>query len=141
MAGITTEITYNLEGIKKLQKQLPSVNAMYLRIIGKDASTMLKKNYLSGQELDLRTYPRDSQGRNTVAYELNKKMTAVRIYSYPVNLFETGRKLRNGRHEAGKYIITKKLKDDVDSKMTAYVAKYERILYARAKDLIKDANS
>jgi len=132
------EISYNLDGIRKLQSQLPSVNAMYLRIIGRDARAMLRKNYLSGQELDLTKYPLDKNGKNTIAYQLNKRKTAVSIYSYPVNFFEKGRELRNGRHEAGKYIITRKLKNDVDAKMNDYVSHYERILYARAKDLINE---
>lgn len=142
MAGMTTEVTltYNIEGIKKLQAQLPSVNAMFLRILGADAQKMLKENYLSGQELDLRKYPVDKNGKSTVAYQLSKAKTSVAIYSYPVNFFEKGRTLRNGRLEAGKYIITRKLKDDVDAKMAEYGSHYERILYARAKDLI-NANS
>ena len=137
MAGIKAEATFNLEGIKTLQKKLPSINAIYLKIIGKDARTMLKQNYLSGQELNLTKYPTDRNGKHTIASQLNKRKTAVSIYSYPVNLFETGRTLKDGRHEAGKYIITKKLKSDVDSKIPGYVAKFERILDERAKGLIE----
>lgn len=112
----------------KLTSMIPGVSGTYLGIIGKDARLMLKKKYLSGQEIDLRVYPLDKRKYHTVTSQISKNNSFVRIYSYPVNLFEKGRKLPNGQREPGKFIITKKLKSDVNSKMAGYKSTFERVL-------------
>lgn len=125
---INVGVEYKISELVRLKKMIPGVSGTYLGIIGKDARQILKKKYLSGQEINLKVYPLDKRNYHTVTSQVDKSNTFVRIYSYPVNLFEKGRKLRSGKKESGKFIITKKLKSDVSSKMSAYQVKFERIL-------------
>lgn len=126
--GMSASVDFNISSFTKMAGMIPSLNGVFLGVIGRDARTTLKEKYLSGQEITLRAFPKDRAGRHTIVSQMDKGKTMVRIYSYPVNFFETGRKLRDGRLESGKYIITKKLKSDVFGKMSMYQAKFERIM-------------
>ena len=125
MAILKADIQFNFEPIQKLIKIFPDLNGRFLSLVGKRGRTILKQRYLSGQELTLRAFPRDKKGKFTITSDVNKKRTQVKIYSYPVNLFERGRLLRSGRKEAGKFIITRKLKQDVMSRMGSYISEFE----------------
>ena len=126
MATLKAEATFSFKEINQLIKVFPDLNGRLLSLIGKRARTLLKDKYLSGQELNLRKFPKDKNGKYTITSDVNKKRTFVKVYSYPVNFFERGRTLRSGRREVGKYIITKKLKQAVDSKADNYIAEFER---------------
>ena len=125
MAVLKPEVSFNFEGIFNLIKVFPDLNGRYLALIGKRSRDLLKQKYLSGQDLTLRKFPVDSLGRYTVTSDVNRRRTSVKIYSYPVNLFERGRKLRSGAQEPGKYIITKKLKQSVMSRIGSYTMEFE----------------
>ena len=126
MAVLRAETTFTLGAIAELAKQFPSLNGRYLSLIGKRARNVLKQELLSGQELNLNAYPRDKRGKYTITSDVNKRRTQVKIYAYPVNLFERGRKLRSGKKEPGKYIITRKLKDKVTPRVPSYIMDFER---------------
>ena len=125
MAILKADVQFNFEPIQRLIKIFPDLNGRFLSLVGKRGRTILKQRYLSGQELTLRAFPRDKKGKFTITSDVNKKRTQVKIYSYPVNLFERGRLLRSGRKEAGKFIITRKLKQDVMSRMGSYISEFE----------------
>lgn len=125
MAILKADIDFNFEPIQKLIKIFPDLNGRFLSLIGKRSRALLKQNYLSGQELNLRVFPRDRNGKYTITSDVNKKQDQVKIYSYPVNLFEKGRLLRSGRKEPGKFIITRKLKQDVMSRTGTYIQQFE----------------
>lgn len=125
MAGITLESDFNFTPITQLAKVFPSLNGRFLSLVGKRSREVLKMKYLSGQEITLRAFPTDSKGRPTIVSDVNRKKDTVKIYSYPVNLFEKGRRLRNGQREAGKFIITKKLKQDVQVNLDKYINDFE----------------
>lgn len=134
MAVLRPEVSFKFDGIRQLVVAFPSLSGRLLALIGKRARTTLKDKYLSGQEINLRAFPLDRNGRRTIVSDVNKQRTAVKVYSYPANLFERGRTLRNGSKEAGKYIITKKLKQSVMSGMSSYVREFEsRILEPELK--------
>ena len=129
MAILRPEVSFNFEPIRQLAIVFPELNGRFLSLVGKRARTLLKDKYLSGQEITLRKFPTDARGRRTIVSDVNKRRTSVKVYSYPVNLFERGRTLRDGSREAGKFIITKKLKMSVMSGMAGYVREFEtRIL-------------
>jgi hypothetical protein len=125
MAILRAEVTFNLEPIQRLVKVFPELNGRFLALIGKRGRTRLKEAYLSGQELNLQKFPTDRKGKNTITSDVNRKRTQVKIYSYPVNLFETGRRLRSGVREPGKFIVTQKLKQDILSRLGTYASEFE----------------
>lgn len=134
MAVLKPEVEFKFEGIQRLIATFPDLSGRLLALIGKRSRTLLRDRYLSGQELTLRKFPVDRRGRRTITSDVNRARTQVKIYSYPVNLFERGRKLRDGRKESGKYIITRKLKGDVNGRVQGYVREWEnRILEQEIK--------
>ena len=125
MATLSASLEGDFKGILKFASAFPNLSGRFLALVGKRARTTLKEKYLSGQEITLRAFPTDSRGRRTIVSDVNKRRTQVKIYSYPVNLFEKGRRLRSGSKEPGKFIITKKLKQDVMSGFAGYVNEWE----------------
>lgn len=125
MAGLKIEINANLSDFRKLITAMPSLRAEFLSKIGKRGRLTLKGSLLSGQELNI-TKDIDSKGRHTISNKVGKLANSVAIKSYPVNLFERGRMLRNGRKESGRRIITSKLKTLVDSNLQTWSNQVER---------------
>ena len=126
MAILRGEIQFSTREFQDLVKQFPDFGGRLLALIGKRGRTVLKEDYLSGQEIDLRAFPRDAMGRYTTSSDVNRRRTEVKIYSYPVNLFEKGRRLRSGRKEPAKNIIRGKLKQAVMSRLGSYTNEFER---------------
>lgn len=134
MAILKADAEFRFGPVVKLIGIFPELNGRFLSLIGKRSRVYLKMNLLSGQELDLRAFPTDKLGRPTIVSDVNKRRDSVKIYSYPVNLFERGRILRDGSKEAGRYIITRKLKQAVMSRQASYVNEFEnRILQPEIK--------
>lgn len=125
MAILRAEAEFNLKPIQDLIRVFPDLGGRYLALVGKRARTLLKEEYLSGQEITLHAYPTGKSGKTTITSDVNKKRTSVKIYSFPVNLFERGRMLRSGAKEPGKYIITRKLKQAVSSRIAGYTTEFE----------------
>jgi hypothetical protein len=125
MAILKAEGEFEFKEVAELAEMLPDFNGRYLAFLGSRARKLLKMNYLSGQELQLRKFPVDTIGRNTITSDVNKKQTETKVYSYPVNLFEKGRMLRDGTRQEGKFIITRKLKQDVMMNVTSYTNEFE----------------
>ena len=125
MAVLKADVEFDTGFVKELSRQIPEINVRFLSFVGARARTILKEQYLSGQELNLSAYPKDSIGRYTVTSDVNKKQTETKVYSYPVNLFEKGRTLRDGSREPGKFIITGKLKQAVMMGMATYTKEFE----------------
>lgn len=135
MAVLTADVAFDLMPLFRIQKAFPEFNGRLLSLVGKRSRILLKEDYLSGQEIELRKFPTDKRGRYTVSSDVNRRRTQVKIYSYPVNLFERGRILRSGQKEPGKYIVTRKLKQAVMSRLASYVLESEREII---KPVIKD---
>jgi len=138
MSVMKFEVQYSNRVILELLEKVPELSGRYLALVGKRARTILKEKYLSGQELNLDAFPEDKIGRNTITSNVNRKRDTTKIYSYPVNLFEKGRRLRDGSKEAGKYIITKKLKQDVMARVTSYTNEFE-VEIQRELDILGDS--
>jgi hypothetical protein len=127
MAGLT--IDFNDKAFEALLKELkilfPEIRAQALGYVGNEGRKTLKMKFLSGQEIDLRAYPVDKAGRRTITYSVGKDARYVKISSYPVNLFERGRRLKSGSKESGKRIITKKLKQVMMSDMARLTTEFD----------------
>ncbi len=136
MARIKTEVTFNTKPLQKLIQAFPDLAGGFLALVGKRGRTYLKEQLLSGQELNVFTNDpsrvKGKSGKLLITSDVNRKRTQVKIYSFPVNLFERGRGLRSGAREAGKYIITRKLKQAVSAGMAGYVNEFENRFVKKA---------
>lgn len=101
----------------KMKDIFPEIAAQALGYIGSKGKVMLKTHFLSGQELNLKAYPKDVLGHPTISYSIGKNAKYVKISSYPINLFERGRMLRSGRKERGRRIVTRKFKQYMASNL------------------------
>jgi len=111
--------------IDEMRKLFPELRARTMGHIGSQSKKILKARFLSGQEINLRAYPRDKKGKRTISYTVGKNAKHVAISSYPMNLFEKGRMLRSGTKEAGKKVITGKLKQAVMSELQGMVNEFD----------------
>lgn len=125
MAGFKFSSDWERGIFDNLIKRWPDLAGELLGYIGAAGRSTLKKKYLSGQMIELRAYPRDKLGRYTITSDVNRLKTAVKIYSYPVNLFEKGRGLRSGGREPGMYIITRRLLGDMKVMVPRMAAEFE----------------
>jgi len=125
MALLKPDVEFKVDGFARLLLQMPDLSGGFLAFVGKRARTILKENYLSGQELNV-PGEKDKKGRYLIVSNVNKARTQTKISSYPVNLFEHGRTLRDGSREKGKKIITKGLKNDLNARMQGYASSYEK---------------
>jgi hypothetical protein len=138
MAVLKGEVTFKVSGFAKLLKVIPDLNGSYLAYIGKRGRQILRDKFFRGQELDYskqRTkdgFPIDKRGRFTITSNVDKRQTKTTLSSYPANLFEHGRILRSGRKEAGKKIITGKLKREVSANIQRYATQYENRFVKKA---------
>jgi len=126
MAILKGAVDFNFKEFRELAQQFPEFGGRLLSFVGSRARTTLKAKFLSGQEINLRKWPVDSLGRYTTTSDVNKRRNQVKIYSYPVNLFEKGRMLRSGRKEPAKRIIGTKLKQDVASRAAIWSSQFEQ---------------
>ena len=128
MSGASFSIEYDhrqWEFINELAEKFPEFRAVAMGYVGRAGRQMLKKNYLSGQEIDLSVFPRDKAGRRTVSYSIGRHARSVRISSYPMNLFERGRRLRDGSKQPGKFVVTGKLKQAMTSGLQSILNEYD----------------
>ncbi len=125
MAGFSIQVDYADDLVNQLTTMIPEINSGFLSMLGNKSKEVLIRKYLSGQELDYKSFGTDSLGRNLISWDVDRAKGEVEIWSYPLNFFENGRKLRDGSREAGKGILTRKLKQDISSGLGSYIAEYE----------------
>lgn len=128
MATLNVEVSFNFDSIQSLVKQFPELSGRFLALVGNRGRTLLKEQYLSGQELDLQAFPKDKAGRYTIVSNVNKRRNTTTISSYPLNLFEKGRLLRSGETEPGHFILTVKLRNLLMAGMPNYIKYFETVI-------------
>ena len=138
MAGLSLE--YDDRELKKFFMQMrgffPEVSAQLMGYIGSKGKPLLKTQFLSGQEINLKAYPKDVLGHPTISYSIGKKAKYVRFSSYVLNLFERGRTLRSGRKEKGHYVMTRKFKTFMLSNLDRFGNEFDsKILQPRVNKL------
>jgi hypothetical protein len=110
-----------------IAKQFPLISARVLGYIGFTGARLLYRSHFRGQDIQYRPAgtsgsgaPLDRKGRRMVSYSISKNATRVKISSYPMNLFEGGRKLRGGGIDnSRKNIIRGKFKSEYSSQIPA----------------------
>ena len=111
--------------MRKLVEIFPQVRAQLLGYVGNEGKRNLKTKLLSGQSLNLKAYPEDKRGKRTVGYSINRRADVVSISSYPVNLFERGRRLRGGKKEPARNIIRGRLKGIMQSDLQRILNEFD----------------
>lgn len=124
---------YEFDVINRLIRLFPAMRGNLLGYIGKGAIDELKRNHLSGQDLNLREQPTDRRGRRTMNFSIDRRMTRATITSYPVNLFEKGYTL-HGRKTAARNIITGKLKTTMSGKLQSIINEWQNTELKRIFD-------
>lgn len=127
MAGLAATYKDDMtHRIVKLAAVFPEAQRELLGRLGYQGTGYLREDLLSGQELNVKDMdseiPTDKAGHRMVRFAVNKRGTHVKIFAYPVNLFEKGRGLRSGKREAGRYILSRKLRSIMASRMDADLA-------------------
>jgi len=125
MAGLKLNIDFQTNGLYSLVNKWGGLKANFMSNIGKQARLTLKRQLLSGQTITLHK-DMNKLGKYNIRSRVGRGANSVSISSPPINLFERGRTLRSGQKEAGKRIITSKLKTLVDANMGAYISKAEK---------------
>lgn len=126
MAVLNPEVSFNFKPLVELNKQYPEMSGRLLALVGKRGRQILKQKYLSGQEIDLRAFPTDRAGRYTITSNVNRKRNKTTIASYPMNLFDRGRRLRDGSRQRPKNVFKTKLKQDLMRGMPRYIVQFEK---------------
>jgi hypothetical protein len=118
MAGL--KVTFDDQGMEKFRKfvkSFPELTLRFLSDIGKKGRSAMERDVYGPNTVDLKAYPRDKRGRFTITSKVNRRHTGVDIRSYPANLFEKGRRLRDGSRAPGQFLITGGLKGIMAAKM------------------------
>jgi hypothetical protein len=123
MAVLKADVDFNFQPLTGLAKQFPDFRGGYLGYLGRIGRTRLKS--LAGENgVNLGNRTRGQSGKYIVTSDVNKRRTSVKIYSFPLNLFEENRRWTKGKHEGrseqGRHIIKVKLKNDIAGKMGNY---------------------
>jgi hypothetical protein len=125
-----------LPDLMALSRQVPRLAARILGFLGKEAAMELYDNYLSGQDFTFNVpitrsasgSPRGPSGKRVVSYSIGKGLKWVRVSSFPLNLFEGGRKLRSGAREAPKKILRGKLKSALSGQIPGLLGRAEKLI-------------
>lgn len=132
MSGLRFTLNAELATFKKFIKLFPESEIRALSSIAKKGRQVLRKDFLNGQALNLKSGDVDKAGKHMISGRIGRRMTIV-WRSYPVNLYERGRKWRSGKKEQGKYIITRKFKNVVQSRLQRWaVDSYNKHLSEQA---------
>lgn len=137
-SGINIEA--NLEAFKifeELKEQFPQLRRQMMGYVGKEAKLTLKKEFLSGQSLRYKgtAYAKASDGRRKITYRVLRWGQAVRVSSYPLNLFEHGRTLRSGGKEPAKNVMPK-FRTSINSKLQGIISAFDRMYLTKDLDKI-----
>ena len=111
--------------IDEMRKLFPELRARTMGHIGRKSKRILKSRFLSGQEIDLTVKRVGKKKWPAIFYSVGKNAKHVSISSTTMNLFEKGRFLRDGTKEAGKKVITGKLKQAVMSELQGMVNEFD----------------
>jgi hypothetical protein len=106
------EISGHIPNYSALAEAFPEMTTKILARVGFLSGLRLYEETVSGGKItyrDTRTgdkgWPLSKSGRGLVKYHVNKRNKSVSITSFPLNLFEKGRRLRDGTREAGRHIM------------------------------------
>jgi hypothetical protein len=135
LAAIELEKEGMLPDILALSRQVPRLAARILGFLGKEAAVELYEGYLEKPKFfrsditrSASGTPHGPSGRRVVTYSVGKGVKWVRVSSFPLNLFEGGRKLRSGAQEAPRMILRGKLKSAISGQMPGLLNEAEKLI-------------
>ena len=96
----------NFDEVDNLIKRFPHLKKSFMSSISYQAKELLYNQYLKGKAINLRGKRKDKRGRFLVSSKFVRG-DKIKVASYPLNLFENGRILRDGKKESGKKVMTK----------------------------------
>ncbi len=121
-------VSVDMKDFYALVKTFPDLRMAFLAHVSKQGREMLRFDLLSGQALKLKSNIKDKRGRYLVSGRVGKRST-VTFSSYPTNLFERGRTLRDGKKEPGQHIIKRQFKGLLGGRIQTVADRaYNRIL-------------
>lgn len=138
MAGLRLKINFSeLTRFNDLRRQFPEFSARLLGYIGTQGKIQLKKQLLSGQELNVKgtsAFSLDSTGRRMVSHSVGRGSQAGEISSYPVNLFEK-KIYGHGRIVGpGKKILSVKLRAIMNRNLQKWANDFDNKILQQAVD-------
>jgi hypothetical protein len=116
-SGLSVSATYS--GGDFSQVFSPRVRLHFMRVVGKDGRRTLRSLTMGANGVTLRKFPRDKKGRRTLRSRVIGS-AKVKFTSYPMNLHEFPVN-RGGSVVPGKFIVTKKFKSIMDSRIDRIV--------------------
>jgi len=128
------ERTGEFPDLKAYFDAFPELNARILAYLGKQAAMQLYSEHLQGQDIQLHParhgstgMPYGKEGRRLVSYSLGRGLKWVAVSSFPLNLYENRKDLRNG-DAARKGIIRKKLSAGLSGRVSSYIKDAESLV-------------
>lgn len=134
MSIIRVDVEKQLSKYKRFGNNIPRTFVRFLSKVAKSGRTILRNELLSGQRLNLKPDEKDDIGRYLVGGKVTKNFS-ITFSSYPLNLFERGRALRNGRKEPGRYILTREFRALMNARMPGISEK--ALIYTISKETNK----
>ncbi len=121
MPVFNTEVTGGLPDFAAMIRTFPGLSARVLAYLGKEAAMELAAMMERGEKgitfRDMDSNRKSRGSRRMITYSIGKGAKYVRISSFPLNLFEGGRKLRSGKREGARNIIRGSLKSAMSGKL------------------------
>jgi len=131
-ASLSFTAEANTASFQTLVNNFPALKVRYLSQIAKNGRLTLKGMLDgSGGMINL-TKERGSSGKRTIKATVLHKKSSIKFSSFPVNLFENGRLLRNGEREAPRKIITGKFKGVAQSMLQTWANQAENDILEQA---------
>lgn len=114
--GLTLRVEADTRGLQEFVKASPYIQVHLLTIIAKRGREIMRDELLSGQALNLKRQTKDKAGRHMISGRPGRNFS-ITWKSYPVNLFERGRKLRDGSKEPGRRIIGERFRSIMQNRL------------------------
>ena len=115
-----------------MMRQFPELNARILGYLGKEAAVELAGMMEQGEKgitfRNMRSNRKSSGGRRMITYSIGRGLKYVRVSSFPLNLFEGGRRLRSGAREPARNILRGTLAGAMSAKMGSAIEGAERLI-------------
>lgn len=112
-------MTTDFATFNQMVNNFPDIRVRMLSGVARRGRDVLRNDFLSGQALNLKKDLTDKIGRYLVNGRVGRRST-VGWSSYPANLFERGRTLRDGRREPGRHIIMKQFKGKMEGRIQGF---------------------
>jgi hypothetical protein len=132
MPELSIEQEGELVDLKALSRDMPKLAARILAYLGKEAAVELAAMMESGTEgITFRSMCGNRKsfcGRRMITYTVGKGAKWVKVSSFPLNLFEGGRRLRSGAREPARNILRKKLRSNISGRMAELIGEAENLI-------------